>query len=70
MPYYPQFDPDRPTTPAEDFNDLDRDALSYFSAWLIDNPDILEDIIDIHRDTRVIQTVVQVWSEEVKKERR
>ena len=70
MPYYPQFDPDRPTTPAEDFNDLEQEALSDFSAWLIDNPDTLEHIIDIHRDTRVIQTAVQAWSEEVKKERR
>ena len=70
MPYYPQFDPDRPTTPAEDFNDMDQKALERFVAWLAEEPDKLEHIVDTHRDTRVIQTAVQAWSDEVKKERR
>lgn len=70
MPYYPQFDPDRPTTPAEDFNDLDQEAMERFVAWLAEEPDTLEHIIDIHRDTRVIQTAVQAWSDEVKKEKK
>ena len=70
MPYYPQFDPDRPTTPAEDFNDLDQEALERFVAWLAEEPDTLEHIIDTHRDTCAVQTAAQAWSDEVKKERR
>ena len=70
MPYYPQFDPDRPTTPAEDFNDLDQEAMGRFISWLTEEPDKLEHIIDTHRDTPAVQSAVQAWSEEVEKERR
>lgn len=64
--HLPQFDPDRPITPAEAWRDGDDVASSAFAEWLAADAQrqALEDLISLHSDDEVVRALVEQWARE------
>lgn len=67
---YPQFDPERPTTPAEDLADGIEGADEAFAIWMgeDDQRGALCDLLAMLSDDPVVIELVSKWSEETKRQ--
>lgn len=61
---YPQFDPERETTPAEDLLDGSVEAAEAFVAWMAEPDQYFElyDLLINHQKNRIVEPLINQWS--------
>lgn len=67
---YPQFDPERETTPAEDLADGDSDAAEAFVDWMADDDQryMLFDLLMEYQDRPLVKSMISQWGEKVRRQ--
>lgn len=67
---WPQFDPDRDTSPAEDLADGDSDAAEAFVDWMADDDQryMLFDLLMEYQNRPLVKSLINQWGEKARRQ--